>query len=175
MIQVSAETKWYELPEDRNEARASFLALLHSPGETWISIYSLNMPALLEEIAIADAAGVPIHILLDHTQSCGHVEAPRIKALAASLQHSDLTVTTSQVGGNIFHEKTLITRAENGEAWCWTGSVNFSDVAFNEDNLAALFRSDAWANDMIERFNGQRVWSRAHEPQYQLDPVRAAG
>lgn len=168
----------YFLPDDGEEALARFLSLLHDPGETWISAYGFTLPALFQEIKAADARGVIVHLLLDHTQASGPAEKAALQDLGASLQHGDITITTAGAGSHqttqIHHWKAMVIDAlDGGEPWVWRGSVNFSPSGFNQGNEASVMRSAVWAGAFIKEFDEHRDWARLHEPQYQLYGVRA--
>ncbi len=163
----------YLLPEAGPDARQDFLSLLHSPGETWISAYGFTLQEMFEEIKAADANGIPVHILLDHTQATGHAEAPLVKDLAGSLVHGDVTITTAGIGSAsksaIWHCKGMVVApVDGGEAHCWSGSVNFSASGWDQGNHAFRFRCDAWATAYIAQFLRHRQYAREFEPQYQV-------
>jgi hypothetical protein len=173
VIQIDVTETDYFLPEDGAAAEAAFLELLQSPGETWVSAFGCTLAPLFDSVAAADAAGVPIHLLLDHSQSQGHAEAPKVKALAHTLRHGDLTITTAGGGSaepsQIWHTKGMVVAAADGGApWCWEGSVNFSASGWKQGNTARLFRSKEWAEAFIQQFTVHRDWARHYEPQYQL-------
>ncbi len=166
------------LPEDGPLAHATFLSLLRNPHPTWISAYALTDGALLEEIRQADARGVEVHLLLDHTQSTGHTEAPAIQALHETLQHGDITITTAGDGststGAIHHEKCMVVEDPEGEPFVWTGSINFSQSGWLQGNQAVLFRSREAADAILTQFKRHQTWAREHQAQYQLPPSSAA-
>lgn len=161
----------YTLPMDGTEAQARFLELLHAPGETWIADYGFNLPALAAELEQADAAGVPVHLLLDHTESTTPTERRILAAMVPLLRHGDVTISTagpdSRSPSQIMHSKVLCTRdPAGGEDWCWLGSVNFTVPGWLESNTATLFRSDAWSRGVfVPWFERTRAWARAHVPQ----------
>lgn len=171
------ESTIYLLPEDGPLARAVFVGLLKSPGETFISAYGFTEDDLINAIYAADSSGVAVHILLDHTQSCGRTEAPKVKRLAESLKNGDVTITTAGVGSGcpsqIWHDKAMVVRAtDGGEDFIWWGSVNFSDSGWDQGNIACLLRSTAFANALVAQVEAHISWARKHEPQYQI-PVPA--
>lgn len=178
MFQQTVTETCFFLPDDGDAAKSQFLALLHSSGETWISAYGFTLPELAAEIKVADANGVIVHLLLDHTQACGLAEKPIVQDLAATLLHGDITITTAGAGSHqttqIHHWKAMVVDAlDGGEPYCWRGSVNFSPSGFNQGNEASCFRSAIWAGKFIATFDEHRNWAREHEAQYQLYGVRA--
>lgn len=169
MIDITAAARIFEFPADKDAGLVCFLGLLHNPWETWISAYGFTLQPLFNEIKAADAAGVHVHLLLDHTQACGHAESPMVHDLAASLVHGDLTICTSPVAGQIWHDKALVATDPAGLASSvWWGSVNFSASGFDQGNIAELCASEDLARALVARFTTQRYWARAHEPQYQF-------
>jgi len=178
MFQQTVTETCFFLPDDGDSAKSQFLQLLHSPGETWISAYGFTLPELAAEIKAADANGVLIHLLLDHTQACGPAEKAIVQDLAATLLHGDITITTagenSHATTQIHHWKAMVVDAlDGGEPYCWRGSVNFSPSGFNQGNEASCFRSAIWGGKFIAVFDEHRNWAREHEPQYQPYAVRA--
>ena len=168
----------YTLPADGPQAEADFLALLRSPGETFLADYGFDLPALVAEIEQIDAAGIPTHLLLDRSQAAGHAESPVLAAMLARLAHTDVTLSTagpdSRSPSQIMHTKGLVTRAtDGGEAWCWLGSVNFSVPGWLQSNQAVCFRSDAYAAVFIAWFERTRAWALAHIPQLTIGKVAA--
>jgi phosphatidylserine/phosphatidylglycerophosphate/cardiolipin synthase-like enzyme len=164
----------YSLPDDGDEAKIDFLNLLHNPGETWIRAFGFNMPELYAEIEAADSEGIAVHILIDHTQSCGPGEKTVLAALAAKLKHGDITITTagetSHVPGAINHNKQLIVAPHEGQDGyiVWSGSVNFSDTGFTQGNDAFVFDCDELATSDIERFNEHRDWAHSVHSAWQI-------
>ncbi len=160
----------YFLPEDGIHAQADFLALLHDPAETYISAFGFTLQPMFDEIMAADAAGIKVHLLLDHSQSTGHAEAPKVKALALAMKNGDVTITTAGINSGkpsqIWHWKGLVVMHE--PAVCWEGSVNFSLSGWDQGNSARIFQADEWAQVFIAQFEAHRLWARANEPQYQL-------
>lgn len=162
----------YTLPKDGDDARAVFLELLHSPGETWIADYGFTEADLCREIETADQNGIIVHLLLDRSQAAGSTERKVLADLIAQLKQSDVTITTagplSKSPSQIMHSKAMVVRAtDGGEDWCWFGSVNFSESGWLQANVAARLRSNAWADDFRAFFETTRAWAREKVPQIQ--------
>ncbi|SRR5579883_1283926 len=176
MIEISIQEQDYFLPEDGNQAEQTFLDLLNNPGETWICAFGFTLQPMFDAIKKADAAGVKIHILLDHSQSTGRAESPKVKDLVASLKNGDVTITTaganSGAPSQIWHWKGLVVSEPQGAPNCWEGSTNFSASAWNQGNSARLFKNQEWAQVFVNQFNVHRAWARENEPQYQLAEPR---
>ena len=170
MIDIQGmECKVFEFPGDANEGLIAFLELLENPGETWVSMYGLTLAPFFAHVKAADANKVPVHLLLDHTQSTGRAEAGLVKDLAESLKFGDLTITTSSMGGRIWHDKVMVVEdPAGGLPWVWTGSVNISGGGFEQGNVAMLTRNRELADSLIKRFKIQRDWSWQNEAQYQI-------
>lgn len=174
MINIEVNETDFFLPEDGQQAEQQFLDLLHNPGETWICAFGFTLQAMFDEIKKADAAGVKVHILLDHTQEVGHAEAPKVKDLVACLKNGDVTVTTAGLNSgkksNIWHWKGLVVASLNPKSppCCWEGSTNFSDNAWTQGNSARVFCSAEWAQTFIKQFEAHRQWALENEPQYQI-------
>lgn len=172
MITITVTEKDFFLPEDGDAAKKEFLNLLSKLSEVWISAFSFTLQPMFDELKKADASGAKIHLLLDHSQSIGQAEASKVKDLAASLKHGDVTITTAGINSGapdqIWHWKGLVvTPTDAKEKHCWEGSTNFSLSGWLQGNSARLFRSDAWAKVFIAQFEAHRAWARANEPQYQ--------
>lgn len=173
MITETVTEDCYFLPDDGIMAKARLLELVAGPGETYISAYAFTLPELYGAVKAADAHGVPVHLLLDRSQSCGHTEAPMLKALAEGLKCGDVTITTAGGGsastGQIYHWKALVILATDGGApWCVEGSTNLSASGFQQGNSFRVFRSAPWSDAFIANFKEHQAWARTHELQYQI-------
>jgi HKD family nuclease len=173
MFTISITETDYFMPEDGPTARQKFLALLANPGEVWMSAYGFTLQPMFDELLKADARGVKIHLLLDHSQEAGRAEAPKVKNLAANLKHGDVTITTaginSQAPSQIWHWKGFVVKqAATGLYDCWEGSTNFSQSAWLQGNSARAFSSVEWAQKFIQQFLAHQQWARTNEPQYQV-------
>ena len=155
-------TAW-QFPDDAAAGEAAFLALLHSPAETWIRAYAFTMKALTDECIAAHRAGVKLHIALDHSQEVGHYEKPEVERLVAA--GVETTIATSYAGSKyIAHEKGLFTAA--GE--CWEGSTNFSSSAWEQINTALQFSSDAYVAMQVDSFNREVAYAWSNEKALQV-------
>lgn len=179
MIHLSLTEDDYFLPEDGVEARERFLQLLGDFNEIWIAAFGFTLQPMFDDLKAADAAGKHIHLLLDHSQSTGRAEAPKVKALAESLEHGDLTITTAGVNSGkpsqIWHFKAIVAKNSTGDDICWEGSTNFSDSAWNQGNSARIFSSSSWADIFRMQFELHRAWARQFEPQYQVQKEMPLG
>jgi len=190
MFEVTVRERDYMLPEDGQLCKTEFLNLLNGGyDELWISAYGFTLRPMFDAIKAADARGVKVHLLLDHSQSQGRAELPLVKDLAASLKNGDLTITTAGLGSgkpsNIWHWKGLVAKFNDGNAdlhrfgsdpgrtqppvyFCWEGSTNFSAGAWDQGNSARIFANDEWALAFIEQQQRHIAWAVENEPQYQL-------
>lgn len=173
MITITITETDYFLPEDGDVARQKFLDLLANPGEVWMSAYSFTLQPMFDELLKADARGVKIHLLLDHSQEAGRAEASTVKALAENLKHGDVTITTAGINSHapaqIWHWKGFVVkRAASSQYDCWEGSTNFSLSAWFQGNSARTFSSGEWAQKFIQQFEAHKQWALANEPQYQI-------
>jgi hypothetical protein len=164
------------LPEDGTAAASALLALLASPQEVWISAYAFSYRPLLSALQALDGAAVPIHLLIDQSESASATEKPLLRALIAAVRHTDLTITTagapSPEPDEIWHWKGMVTRDAKAAAGynCWEGSTNFSESAWLQGNSCRMFSSRPWAAAFVEQFVAHRAWARAHMPNSQLQP-----
>lgn len=174
MIKIYVQETDFFLPEDGQEAEQAFLDLIQSPDEVWISAYGFTLQPMFDELAKLEDQGIPLHLLLDHSQEAGRAEAPKVKALFQALQHGDLTITTAGINSGaprqIWHWKGGVFK--QGDNWnCWEGSTNFSASGWLQGNSARIFQSEEWAQAFIAQFEVHRQWARENEPQYQLNGV----
>lgn len=172
---ITLNAHW--LPDDRTEAFASFLALLHSPGKTYIDTFGLNSPEIAEEIITADAHGVVIDINCDHTQSTTPTVRPTLAKISAAFQVSGtgsvITIVAS-ASGHIWHEKSVIVRStDEGPDWCSTGSTNLTDVAEEEGNSLLIFRSSEYAAAQIAQHIAVAEACRLKHPEWQIGALPA--
>jgi PLD-like domain len=187
-INIEVKETDYFLPEDGQIAEAKFLEILNNPGETWIGAFGFTLQPMFDAIKKADAAGVKVHILLDHSQSGGTAEHPKVQDLVNTLKNGDVTITTAGLNSDkpsqIWHFKGMVVRTAgdlgdqaDANDFNWEGSTNFSESAWFQGNSARVFQSADWADVFIKQQEAHRAWALAHEPQYQLkpgDPVTAA-
>lgn len=183
MIQITTNETDFFLPEDGVIAEQAFLELLNNPGETWIGAFGFTLQPMFDAIKAADARGVKIHLLLDHSQSSGHAEAPKVKDLVNSLKNGDVTITTAGLNSGkpsqIWHFKGMVvsmlpTDVLGGMTTpvqaCWEGSTNFSESAWFQGNSARIFANQQWAETFVAQQEAHTHWARDNEPQYQLTP-----
>ena len=179
MIQIAVQETDYFLPEDGQIAEAEFLKLLNNPAETWIGAFGFTLQPMFDEILKADAAGVKIHILLDHSQSGGTAEHYKVQDLVNRMKNGDVTITTAGLNSGkpsqIWHFKGMVVDQQDGTPPdCWEGRTNFSESAWFQGNSARVFASQDWADKFTAQQQAHTAWARANEPQYQLkvgDPV----
>jgi hypothetical protein len=169
----------YFLPEDGMAAKAEFLRLLNLPGELWLSGYGCNMPDLFKILTERDAEGTPQHLLLDYVQSTSNTARPLLKTLNHAQHHTDITLTTAGLNSSrtsqIWHWKAFVKLAEDGEPWCWEGSVNFSDSGWLQGNSCRVFRSSAWSDKFREQHAAHKAWADANKPDYQATIMEVGG
>lgn len=173
MFTISITETDYFMPEDGAVAQKQFLQLLANPGEVWMSAYSFTLQPMFDELLKADARGVKIHLLLDHSQEAGRAEASKVKNLADNLKHGDVTITTaginSKAPSQIWHWKGFVVQQAKSKHYaCWEGSTNFSQSGWLQGNSARTFTSDVWAEKFIEQFKAHKKWALANEAQYQI-------
>jgi len=174
MITISITETDFFLPEDGATAEQKFLEFLNTQSETWICAFGFTLQPMFDAILKADANGVKIHILLDHSQSVGHAEAPKVKNLVANIKNGDVTITTAGIDSSkksqIWHWKGMTTKSLDPtiENQCWEGSTNFSESAWYQGNSARIFNNNVWSQVFIDQFNLHKAWARENEPQYQL-------
>ena len=173
MITLTITETDYFLPEDGKVAEQKFLEMLRSFSEVWICAFGFTLQPMFDELKKADAAGARLHILLDHSQSLGKAELPRLKDLVSSIKNSDVTITTAGVNSDkkdqIWHWKGMVVKPTDGKEYsCWEGSTNFTQSAWFQGNSARVFRSNVWAQTFIKQFELHRAWALANEPQYQI-------
>lgn len=168
---ITTELTCYLLPDDGDAAKAEFLANLKNPYETWITAYAFTLEDMIDEILSAHAAGVKIHIYLDHSQSVGTAEQPQVKKLAGA--GVDVTIGTSNAGkAFIAHTKGVVVDAPAPDGpWCWQGSVNFSETGWEQVNTATTFISQEWRDRFVAQFNELRDYAWANEPDFQVIPA----
>lgn len=186
MIEISLTEKDFFLPEDGDLAKGVFLNLLQNYDEVWICAFGFTLQPMFDEIKAADARGAKCHLLLDHSQSAGHAEAPKVKDLAQSLKNGDLTITTAGINSgkpsDIWHTKGVVAVYDDGNTdtnrflggavapakFCWEGSVNFSISGWDQGNTARIFTSEEWADIFVKQAQTHIAWARQNEPQYQI-------
>ena len=165
MITATAPTRIYLLPDEADTAKSALLGILANPHETWISAYGLSFGPLVERICAAAKSGVVIHVLLDHTQAAGKSTAAYLPTLTAS--HIDVAIGCSRIAGAINHDKTIVSIDPKGASAVGFGSLNFTQPAFNENNLYAVSADPVLAAALAARIAQQIAWNRAMHPDWQ--------
>ena len=157
----------YQLPDDKEEAHKIFLDQLNNRGEVFLIAYGFTEPGMIDELLAAHAAGIPVHIYLDHTQSAGRTERVQVKRLVEA--GMDVTIGTSTEGSAyICHTKGFVVLEDPANPFCWTGSVNFSESGWHQENYVTTFSSLEWAQSFIANFEKMKAFAWAHEAKFQL-------
>jgi hypothetical protein len=161
------QVKSFLLPGDGDEAQAEFLTALRSPFPTYLVAYGFTLDAMISELLAAHAAGIPVHIYLDHTQAGGTKEKPEVQRLVDA--GMDVTIGTSPTGsGFICHTKGMVVLDQPGSPYCWEGSCNFSASGWKQVNSVNTFRSPEWANHFMQQFSLLKSFAWTHERKFQL-------
>lgn len=176
MITITVTETDYFLPEDGDVAQQRFLELLKQPRQVYLSGFGFTLQPMFDELANADNAGATIDLLLDHSQSNGRAEKPKINALAKSFEkngRSTITITTAGVNSakpdQIWHWKGFVALGQDAEDYdCWEGSTNFSLSAWFQGNSCRVFQSPEWTNLFIKQFLTHKAWARQNQPQHQV-------
>jgi PLD-like domain len=161
-FKISTTVTCYLLPQDGTAAKSVFLKNLLDPGETWIIAYSFTLPDMIHELLGAHQKGLPLHIYLDRSQEVGKLEMPLIQQLVDA--GIEVTVGTSPAGTRfICHTKGIVSDPgkNGGELWCWEGSTNFSESAWNQVNTAMVFASQDWRDQFVAQFEALRNFAWA--------------
>jgi len=162
----------FSLPEDGELAESAFVGILNNTHETYLEMYGDTLPELFAAIEKADASGVAIHVLLDHTQSAGPTEHALLLAMIPRLNNTDITITTAgpdaQKSSQIAHRKKIYDVSGNVAF----GSVNAShDGFFSQTNDLVSFNDLEYVAYAINKFQIRRDWARKHLPTAQLMPA----
>lgn len=157
----------YQLPDDKEELHKVFLYELLNRGETYLVSYGFTEKVMIDELLAAHAAGILVHLYLDHTQSAGRTERVQVQRLVDA--GMDVTIGTSIEGSAyICHTKGFVV-LENPEApFCWTGSLNFSDSGWHQENYVTTFSNKGWAGSFIDNFHRMKEFAWSHERKFQL-------
>ncbi|HUI00771.1 MAG TPA: phospholipase D-like domain-containing protein [Nitrososphaerales archaeon] len=164
-FQIQATITCYLLPGDGAVAQAEFLKHISDPGETYIIAYGFTLVPMIDDLIAAHQNGVPLHIFLDHTQAEGSMEQPEVQRLVdAGLE---VTIGTSPAGTQyICHTKGVV--SNDDPVWCWEGSTNFSQSAWDQVNTAMVFSAQAWYDNFVAQFVQIRQFAWTKEGQFQV-------
>lgn len=162
---ITTEVDCYLLPQDGAAARSTFLQHLSDPHEMYIIAYAFTLDPMIEEL-VADAPDDRLHIYLDYSQSKGKAEAAQLRKLIdAGLE---ITIGTSTAGQQfICHTKGIVCN-DVPIAWCWEGSVNFSESGWQQVNTALFFHSQAYYDAFSTQFLNLRYFAWTQERDLQL-------
>lgn len=172
---INGEFTTYSLPEEGKEAQNCFLSILHNEHETYMEMYGDTLKELYDELKVAYNKGVKLHIMLDHTQSCGPTEHLMVIDLITTCPNLDLTITTAGVdaekSSQIAHRKRIMDVSGN----VVFGSVNASrDGYFSQTNDMVNFNSVDYTTVAIVKFIERKTWAHLHHPEYQVLPLPIA-
>ena len=164
-FQITTKITCYLLPDDGTAAEREFLTHISDPGETYIIAYGFTLVPMIDDLIAAHNKGVPLHIFLDHTQSEGTMQKPLVQRLVDS--GIEVTIGTSPAGSKyICHTKGLV--SNDNPVWCWEGSTNFSQSAWNQVNTAMVFSSQQWYDNFVAQFKQIRQFAWSKERLFQV-------
>ena len=161
----------FQLPEDGALAEQALLDIVANPDKTYIDAFDFSLSSLFTEIEKADANGVSGEILIDRRESGKPAQKARISVLSRTLKNWRITIGSAAYGktpSQINHSKTVVTESSTGLPWCWTGSTNITDVAFNEENSVYVFRSKQFSDMFIAHLMDHIEWNRKNHPTWQI-------
>lgn len=164
MVKIAGPVELYLLPERAEEARSALLRILQDPHPTWMSCYGLSFEPLVDEVLTAHARGVEVHVLVDHTQACGPSVRPVVQRLVDA--GVDVVIGVSEVHGRIDHDKLIVSLAPEGAAAVGNGSLNFTNPAFDENNMFYV-----WTDRSAAEYLAQRIVDQHEHPEWQVAPT----
>lgn len=157
IIQLGVQT--YFSPDD--DTQQVFLDLLSQAHQTiHIAIYSWHLPIAMDAVKAAIARGVKVYLLMDHSQSTGHYEAPEVQGLVDL--GAVVVIGTSRLHA-ILHDKYVVVDGLH----VLSGSWNFSLSASKEANFLTVVSNPEFAALFMANWQRQHDWIVAHEPQWQ--------
>jgi hypothetical protein len=164
-FQITATITCYLLPGDGAVAKQEFLNHISDPGETYIIAYAFTLVPMIDDLVAAHQKGVPLHIFLDHTQSEGALQKQQVQQLIdAGLE---VTIGTSPAGTQyICHTKGVA--SNDNPVWCWEGSTNFSESAWDQVNTVMVFSAQAWYDNFVAQFEQIRQYAWTNEREFQM-------
>jgi len=164
-FQITTTITAYLLPGDGPVAQSDFLAHISDPGETFIIAYGFTLVPMIDDLIAAHNNGVPLHIYLDHSQEIGQMEQPQVQRLVDA--GIEVTIGTSPEGSQyICHTKGIA--SNDNPAWCWEGSVNFSEGGWHQVNTAMVFSSQEWYDNFVAQFKAIRQFAWTSERSIQV-------
>ena len=178
-FQISGTITCYLLPEDGAAAEAALLQHLEDDGEMYITAYAFTLGPMIDRILADFQAGDPLHIYLDASQSRGAAERVQVQRLVDA--GVEVTIGTSPEGSRyICHTKGIVCIHDEGPdepdtAFCWEGSVNFSESGWHQVNTAMVFGSSGWSTEFVKHFKGLRQFAWTNERPLQLMTAPPAG
>jgi len=171
-FQITTTVTCYLLPGDGPIAEKEFLKHISDPGETYFIAYAFTLVPMIDDIIAAHNNGVPIYIYLDYSQSTGQDERPEVQRLVSA--GVEVTTGTSPAGSQyICHTKGIA--SNDHPAWCWEGSVNFSESGWHQVNTAMVFSSQDWYDNFVAQFIALRQFAWDQERNLQLMPAPPPG
>lgn len=89
-----------------------------------ISIFGFHLPALSDLLIAKHRAGIPVSLILDHSQERGKAERQEVERLIAA--GVPLIIGTSPVHGQILHSKFTVVDEHSVEHGSWNYSLSAS-------------------------------------------------
>lgn len=164
-FQITATLTCYLLPQDGEIAKQDFLKHISDPGETYIIAYAFTLVPMIDDLITAHQNEVPLHIFLDHSQTEGALQKPDVQRLVNA--GIEVTIGTSPAGQQyICHTKGLV--SNDSPVYCWEGSTNFSETAWDQVNTVMVFSSQEWYDNFVAQFNQIRQYAWTNEKEFQL-------
>lgn len=157
IIQLGIQT--YFSPDD--DTQAVFLRFLQQAQTSiYIAIYGFHLPPAQDLLIAKAQAGVPVAIIMDHTQADGKYEAPEVQHL---IQGGCAVTIGSSEKHHIMHHKFAVV----DDLHVLAGSWNFSQSASLEDNFLQITSNTDHAALFIAKWHEMHDWMHQYEPQWQ--------
>ncbi len=172
-FEITTTVEAYLMPQDGQQAEATFLQHLQDPHDMYIIAYAFTLEPMIQHF-LADAPDANLHIYIDSTQAAGHYESPLIDQLIA--KGIEVTIGTSTAGSKfICHTKGVVCN-DVPAAWCWEGSTNFSASAWSQVNTAMTFESQEYYDAFVRQFLNLRyfAWTTEKSLQKMKNPPAGA-
>lgn len=171
MLTTETTMTLYDTPPDRVQLLADIVAAIDGAKRSvHVIIYAITEPSIVAALERAAARGVTVRLILDKSQSEGHTEKVVVAGLKVALTAKAMQIGDSTMGA-IIHMKVLLIDAEadvpDAQFATWqearaagypltiTGSLNFSESAFREDNVVTYLPGKALAAAMMAFFDAQ--------------------
>lgn len=160
-------------PDDKADAIARLVKFWSSATKSLLIVdYSNNLADQVTVVEGLLAKGIPVKLVLDHSQSTGKTEVPVIQDYR-NLVDKYPELITLVIGESCMHKIVHDKYSVVDGQWAEYGSFNFTDAAGLEDNFFFIEDNEQVASVLTTIGETISSWILENEPQYNPGDTQA--